>query len=64
MEQQIAELTKAIQAQNITIQAVETLAKIKLVVMDLKEWKSVVVTAVEELCGEVGELRDQVSQLT
>lgn len=64
MEQEIAALTRAIQAQSLTIQTlVDSVAEIKPVVLELKEWKPTMVTAVNDLRKEVGELRDQVKQM-
>lgn len=61
MEQEMAALTRAIQSQNATIQAlVESVAEIKPAVLDLKDWKPQMVSSVEDLRGEIGELREQV----
>lgn len=65
MEQEIAALTRAIQAQSLTIQTlVDSVAEIKLVVLELKEWKPTMVAAVNDLRDEVSELRDQVKQMS
>lgn len=64
MEQEIAALIRAIQAQNATFQTlVELVAEIKPVVVELKEWKPAMIASVDDLRGEVGELRDQVKQM-
>lgn len=60
-EQEIVALTRAIQVQSVTMQTlVESMAEIKPVVMELKDWKLVMVASVDELRDEVGELRQQV----
>lgn len=54
MEQEIAVLTRAMQT------LVESVAEIKPVVLELKEWKPTMIATVDDLRGEVGELRDQI----
>lgn len=57
MELEMASLTRAIQA------LVESMAEIKPIVLELKEWRPMVASSVEELRGEVGALRNQVQQM-
>ena len=57
MEQEMTALTRAIQT------LVESVAEIKPVVLELKDWKPLMESSVDELRGEVGELRDQIQHM-
>ena len=64
MDQQLAELTKAIQKIQVQNDAIHAaVEEIKPAVLDLQKWKPQMEKGVEELRSEMGELRTQVSQI-